>query len=56
LNAPADFGCASVIPSMQILVGTPPDAFAPGRFAHPTRYFNDAGFAPALGLRPFTAN
>jgi hypothetical protein len=25
------------------MVGTPPDAFAPGRFAHPTFYFEMVG-------------
>jgi hypothetical protein len=35
------------------LVGTPPDAFAPGRFAHPTHWMADYAFAnPPYGLRP----
>jgi hypothetical protein len=35
------------------MVGTPPDAFASGSFAHPTHWMADYAFAnPPYGLRP----
>jgi hypothetical protein len=32
----AHAGYASLIERLALMVGTPPGAFAPGRFAHPT--------------------